>query len=335
MTSPLVSIRRGLILLAVFSVVAIGGHHWLAADGRSWLESAYWYVITITTVGYGERSVESADLQLLSIGVILIGVVLSGYTLGGVIRMMVEGEVEKALGRRRLTRELERIHDHVVICGYGRTGLCLAQDLSRHGHRLVIIERDPQHIDAAEQHGHLFVAGDATDEDILSRAHVDSASWLVSCLSSDADNVFVTLTARNINPDIQIISRGERASSESKLRQAGANQVILTAVVGAQRMARLITRPHAADLMDRLVNREMVDVEFGDIEIPRGSPLIGATVAETSPRRHHRLLVVSITKADGNVVFNPDEEEVFQAGDTLVVMGGHDDIVRFRQGIAV
>ena len=334
MSAPLTRIRRGLLFLAVFFVFAVCFRNFLSEDGTL-LESIYWLVITVSSVGYGERSTISPELQMFSILVIVIGMLAAAYTFGGLIQLMTEGEMERALGVRRMTRDIGQLEGHVIICGYGRTGRILAEDLARQDVPFVVIDVVQDAIVEAQADGYLAMVGDATEEHVLEEASVTKATTLISALNEDADNVFLTLTARNLSPDLRIIARGEQPATERKLLQAGANRVVLPAVIGARRIGTLVTRPHTAELIERLTDVSTLDVDLKELVIPSTSPLVNQTVRNAEARRKHKLLVVAVRRADGEMVFNPDADLTFLAGDTLIVMGLQDDVTRFRNEFGI
>lgn len=323
-------IRRSLTFLGAFFAIAVVWHKWLTEG--TWLESIYFFVITVTTVGYGEESSTSPEEKLLTIVIILVGVIGVGYTVGLIVQSMVEGQINRALGARRMEHEIHQLRDHAIICGYGRIGQTIADELARRNKPYVIIDADQEIANSAAEEGNrLVVVGDATDEDVLQEAEITAASTIVIGLRSDADNVFLTLTARNLNPTLRIIARGEQAATEKKLRQAGADQVVLPAVIGGRRMAALVTRPNAAEMLEHFTNHEKIDVDLEELRIPDGSPLIGNTVRELAARQRHNLLIVGIRRSGGAMVFNPDPGDKFESNDTLVVMGKCDDVDAFQR----
>ena len=327
MKTSLERIRFGIIVLITIVLVAMIGFR---MAGYDWIGSLYMSVITISSVGYGERSQLDPELQLFTVGVIVFGMSAAAYTIGGLVQMMFEGEIERAMGHRRITRGIERLSNHVIICGFGRMGQILADNLHRQGRSFVVIDEDLEQIVEAQSHEYLCLSGDATEEDILLTAGVERASALVTGLPNDAANVFITLTARNVNPHIQIIARAEYRTTEKKLRQAGANKIVMPTIVGAQRMARMITRPSTADLMELVAESSFLDVEMDELTVTRTSQLAGASVSQTEVSRRHGLLVVAVKKADGAMMFNPGADYTFQDGDVVILMGRMEDIRRFR-----
>ncbi len=223
-------IRWGAILLAVILAASVCGYRLL---GRSWLDALYMVVITVATVGFGEHTDLPPAEQVLTIAVILFGISAWVYTVGGFLQWMTEGELEKALGARRMTSEIHHLQQHVIVCGFGRMGQMLAHDLRCAKQRFVIIENDPQRVILAESLEYLVYSGDATEEDVLTAVGIERAKTLVVALPNDAASVFITLTVRNLNRDLQIIARGEQPSTQKKLVQAGADRVVLPATIGA------------------------------------------------------------------------------------------------------
>jgi len=329
MHTPLRRIRRGAIVLVSIFVLAVLGYHFLGDYG--WIHAIWMVVVTISSVGYGEHSELPSQLQVLSVVVIVLGMSAAFYTVGGFIQLMLEGEIQAALGQSRTTREIQRLAGHVIVCGYGRTGEMLSQDLRRKGRALVVIDSDSARVNEAGQHQFLSIKGDAMEEAVLAGAGLKRAKTVVTILPNDAANVFITLTARDFNQNIQIIARAEPPSTEKKLRQAGASRVVMPAVTSATKMSRIITRPSTADLLELLAESDFNDVEMDEITINASSQLVGSTVTESETRQIHGVLVLAVKQPDGNMVFNPGAHYVFSAQDTVIVMGDVKDIERFRQ----
>jgi voltage-gated potassium channel len=329
MKLPLDRVRRGGILLVaiVVAAVAIYRYFWFG----SWTEAAWFVIISLSSVGYGEDSAFPPALQWFTILFLVVGISALAYTFGGFLQFLLAGELESALGRQRMAREINQLHRHTIICGFGRIGQILAADLQRHGQPFVLIEQDAERFAEAQSLGYLCVHGDATEDEMLLAAGVLRARALITGLPTDAANVFITLTARNLNRDLQIIARAEHPTTERKLRQAGADRVVMPATIGAQQMSRMITRPTTADLMELVAEQGNLNVELDELEIPPESPLVGKTVRETEAHRQFRLLLLSIKQSSGAMIFNPDAEHKLQAGDIVILMGRQNDIDRFRQ----
>ncbi|QDU57910.1 potassium channel family protein [Aeoliella mucimassa] len=327
--TALIRIRQAVLALAIVFVVAVVGHHWLT--GKPWLESIYYFVITVSGVGYTEESGVEPKLQLFSIFVILIGMFVLGYTITLLLQVMIEGQINRMLGIRRMNQEIEKLKGHTIICGLGRMGQTLADEFDRRGVRYVVVEHDNDAAIAARAENMLVVTGDALDEETLMAAGIERAATFVASLHSDADNVFLTLTARNLNPELRIIARGELSTTEKKLRQAGANEVVLPALIGARRMAAMVTRPHTAELMDLMAGNKSMDADLEEVLITDESPILGQTIREIALRSTHQVLVIAIRRIDGEMLFAPDANTQFETGDTMIVMGRHTDIVNFKK----
>lgn len=325
MTPSIRRVRRGAVILLVVLAVSVCGYRLF---GRSWIDSIYMVVITVATIGYGEASTLPPGEQLFTIGVVLFGLAASGYTIGAFFQLATAGEIEKALGLRRMTSEISRLTKHVIVCGFGRMGQILCAELQHRRVPFVVIDRDPEVLAEVTQLKYLALHGDATEEETLLSAGIARAVTLVTVLPDDAHNVFITLTSRNLNDRLQIIARGELPSTQKKLLQAGATRVVLPAAIGALRIASMITKPSTVELMELFAGRAL-DVEVDELRIEATCPLNGRTVREAETRRVHGLLVVAVKRADGSMTFNPDADFTFAIGDTIIVMGKPQDITRF------
>ena len=262
-------------------------------------------VITISTVGFSEQSRSPATIQILTMLVILLGVTSSAYTVSGFIQLLLEGEVERAFGRRKMTIEIDRLKDHVIICGFGRMGHDLVEQLQHRGIPFVVVDVASERIHQAEESSILAIHGDATSEEVLQSANLAAARALVSALPSDAENVFITLTARNLRSDIQIIAKSEQESSCRKLRQAGADKIVMPHRVGAQQMERMISRPSTADLIGLFAEASQYEMELDELKVSKNNKLVGMTLGESKIKEKFNLLVVGIKNPDGDMRFNP------------------------------
>jgi voltage-gated potassium channel len=321
--------RRGALVLGLLLVFAILSHHWLTGTGL--LDSLYWTIITVAGVGYSENVDPSLGIarQWLTILVILFGMMAVAYTLGMMIQAIVEGQFDRALGERRMTKEIQRLKNHVIICGFGRIGQNLALRLTRHRVPFVVIDSSAESLHDAKQFNYIHIEGDATDEDTLRAAGIDRARMVVNALASDADNVFLTLTVHDMNPDATIVSRGEHPRTESKLIQAGATQVVLPAVIGAERMADIIIRPEASDLLRCVGHESGLNAELEEFKFTAQSPYVGRTVREAEDESS--VMVVALKREDGQQIFNPKDDVVLASGDIAIVMGPEAEIERFYE----
>lgn len=327
MTHSWKMLRLGLIFLVLLFSLSVTGFWYFGNYG--WLDAIWMAVVTLSSVGFGEHSDLPPSGKIWTILVIIFGMSAVTYVLGSFVRIVTEVEITRVLGRRRMTKEIQNLTNHTIVCGFGRIGQELCEQLHRRHVPFLVIESNHEHYDSASAHGYLGIPGDATEDEVLSDAGVDRAKTLITTLPNDAENVFITLTARNFNPLLQIIARADQPSSASKLRQAGANKVVLPTVIGAQKMARMVTRPVSADLMDLVIEQTFLDVEVDEFVVTNESRLVGVSVRETEANRKHRLLVVGVKKTDGEIVFNPSADYKFCDDDTVVVIGNIDDMERF------
>lgn len=329
MHSPFTKIRRGAVALAAIVVLAVVGYHQFA--GYDWVEAIWMVVITISTVGYSEHSGQNNATQLLSIAVILLGSTAAAYTFTGMIQIMLQGELDRAFGRRRMEKELSKLENHTIICGFGKSGPVLAKDLAEQRRSFVIIELDAGHYQQAVDLGYVAINDDATDEDALIKAGITRASSIVVALPTDAENVFITLSARNLCPTVRIVSQAEQESSSRKLRQAGANEVVMGHQMVAEYMSRLVTRPTAAQFYSSLTQSEFKDLMLDELFIPVGSAIVNQSIAQLRIRDQHNLLVVAVKSEAGAMDFNPAGERQFSDSETILLMGKQEDVVAFQK----
>ncbi|MEQ8436053.1 MAG: potassium channel protein [Ilumatobacter fluminis] len=329
---PRTPIARVLTGLAAFAVVIVIGIIGYVAAGSSPGDAFYMVIITIFGVGYGEVvPVDSDGLRALTITVIVAGYGAVLYTVGGFLQMLVDGELNQHFGARRMHRDIDRLSGHTIICGYGRMGASLAHDLALAGAAFVAIDSRPVTFDSRSDR-RLSIVGDATEESVLEEAGIHRAAVLATVLSDDATNVFVTLTARAMNPDLTIIARGEQPATADKLRRCGADQVVLPTTIGAAKMSQLITRPTADQILARLEGAGDDNVDFAhlglglaEVAIVENSPLIGRILDDVDVRGTHEHLVVGLRRADGTTELHPPPTTTVAAGDTLVVVGYEND----------
>lgn len=337
------SFRRifiGAVFFALTSVMAVFGY---ISFGWEPLDAIYMVVITIFGVGYGEvRPLESTAQKIFTILVIIAGTSSAVYIVGGFVQMVAEGEINRALDTHRKTRGLESLDQHTIVCGYGRIGQILARKLHEAKQPFAIVEIEPDRVERAEEAGYLVRLGNATDEEILYSVGIDRAKSLATVLSDDAINVFVTLTARGLNPNLFILARGEMPTTENKLKLAGADRVVLPAAISAMQMANLITHPTAFELLEQDTGRStlnellsQLDLQVHEFTIAANSPLIGKTIRDLEVRGQGIFLVVALRQRDGTVSTHPQPTVELCPGDTVLVMGHQDDLPQFtrRQGL--
>ena len=329
MRTPVERLRLGGIILAAIVITAVLGYRFLG--GYDWTEAIWMVAVTITSVGYGERSTQPWYMQLFTVAVVLLGITAAGYTFGGFLQLLLAGELEDVMGHRLMKQQIDRLSGHTIICGFGRIGHTLADDMARHHQQFVIIEQNDESLTAARDAGYLCLHGDATEDEMLLAAGCHRAKALITGLPNDAANVFITLTARNLNRDLLIVARAGHGSSERKLRQAGADKVVLPSSIGAQLMSRMIMRPTTADLMELVAEQGNLNVQLDEMRVGQSCQLLGKSIRETNAHSEFRLLVLAIKQASGKMIFNPEADYKLELGDIIILMGKKSDIERFCQ----
>jgi voltage-gated potassium channel len=304
-------------LLALLLIGSLG-FVWL--EGWNFFDALYMTVTTLTTVGYGEIHPLDRIGRLYNMVLILSGMGVMFYIVGSLARVVIEGELQAVLGRRKLIKHIRRLKNHYILCGFGRIGEIIARHLKDRGLSLVVVEHKPAMAPRLEELGHYFIVGDATREETLLEAGIERAKGLISVVSSDADNVYVVLTARSLNPNLFIVARGEDVGSEKKLLRAGANKVESPYRMGGQKMAQTIMRPTVVTFME-LAMKEGVDWTMEEIAVGPASALLGVPLADSGIRQNLNLILVAIKRADGEMLFNPSHETQILAGDTLIALG--------------
>lgn len=339
MTDSLKRIRVGAAGFALIFGVAVMGYCWA---GWELLDAIYMVVITVFGVGFGEVRPLNPHLRVFTIFVIVAGYTAVAYMVGGFLQLITEGEIDRALGARRMKKEIAILNQHVIICGYGRIGQILARKMVESRQPFVIIDNSLNRVETVAALGHLVCHGNATDEEVLAAAGIERAKVLATVLPDDAANVFITLTARGLNPDLIILARGEFPSTEKKLKQAGADHVVLPAAIGALRMAHMITHPAAIEFRDRNDDRSNLDellaqihVQLDEFVIPPNSSLIGTSLGDLLVRGKRNFIIVAIRRADGQTITNPSDTTALTTGDTLILMGHEGDIPQIAQHYAL
>lgn len=329
-------ILTGTIIFVLTLIMAVIGY---TLFGWTLLDSIYMVVITIFGVGYGEvNPLETAPEKIFTMMVIIAGTTSAVYIVGGFVQMVAEGEIHKALDTHRLDKNIRGLENHAIICGFGRMGQIMAQQLVKDRQKFVILDRESDRVAKAEQLGYLATIGNATDENLLISVGIQKARVLATVLPDDAANVFITLTARGLNQSLIILSRGELPSTEKKLKLAGADRVVLPAIIGGMRMANLITRPTSTDFLKSKSDRHYLDellsqinIQIDELVIKKSSALANKSVGHIEVRGKGTFIIVAIRREDKTVIKNPDRSVMLRPGDTVIVMGHHGDIPQFAQ----
>jgi voltage-gated potassium channel len=284
-------------------------------------DSLYMTAITVTTVGFGEVHPLTPGGRGLTILIMFTGVGTIFYLLTTLTQMVVEGKLRQIMGRRSLERHINALEGHYVICGYGRIGALVDEMLAEQGVDTVMVESSQEVTRRLEDKGRYYVLGSATEDETLLAAGLDRAAGLVATVSSDADNVYITLSAKQIRPDLYVIARAVEMGSERKLRRAGADKVISPYFIGARRMAQAVIRPSVADFVDLTFHGGDMALQMEELLVGEGTELAGLPLKDTGIRRDLNLIILAIKKADQTMLFNPDADTAVEVGDTLIALG--------------
>lgn len=328
-TRPVRPVRRGLLSLAIVVIYGIIGY---VVAGWSFADALYMVVITISSVGFGEvRPVDTTHLRIHTMLVIALGVVAVGYIVAGILRFVAEDALSKLVGHQRVKRTIDGLSGHTIVAGLGRMGTLVCEELAAAGEPFVLIESSADRLGVAGQRGWLHVVGDATEEEVLASAGLARAKSLVTAIPNDAVNVFITLTARQMNAHIQIIARAERASTQKKLKQAGASHVVQPAAIGAHRIVSILTNPSAVEFIELVTHRSSLAIEMDEVVVADPGPFAGQTLRDADIGRRTGVIVVAVKRADGRVEFPPKGDEPFAAGDSIVLLGRRANLTHFRE----
>ncbi len=303
------------------ALLAIGSLGYMLIEGWGFLDSIYMTVITLATVGYGETHTLSTTGRVFTLILILLGVGYFLYVVGAIIQFLVEGRIRLVLGRRKLDRQIYRLKDHYIVCGYGRMGRALTRFLIQKYLNVVVIEQNEARVPIMNDDGVLYLLGPANDEDMLTRAGIARARGIMTVVGTDADNVFMVLLAREMNPDIFIVARAILNSSKRTLLAAGADKIVSPYDLGARRMAHAVLRPTVIEFLEMAFADESAEIEVEELRVTAKSPLIDTCLIDTNIRRDFDVIIITIKKADGQMVFNPGADSCLEAGDILVVVG--------------
>lgn len=327
------ALRKVYLGLALLLLIIFGATMGYQAAGWSFLDSLYMVIITVFGVGFGEVHPLDDHLKVFTMLVILTGSSAVVYIIGSFVRIITEGEIQRTLGKMKKTRTIEELKDHAIICGYGRIGQILCHELAEADFPFIVVDVDPERITSAEGLGYLCVRGSATEEECLNAAGVERAKVLATVLPQDTLNVFITLTARNLNRSIRIMARGEQPATEKKLKQAGADEVVLPASIGALRIANSITRPSIMQFLsdaNGLVGHDLkyLGLEVDELTIQHNAAFEGMKVGDIQQRMKGAFLVVALKQAGGRVLRDHFNDHHLAPGDAMIVLGRSADLIK-------
>jgi voltage-gated potassium channel len=312
------------ILVAIGATLTIGTVGFSLIGGYSVFDAFYLTLTTMTTVGYGDRFSHAA--RIFNAFLIMFGVTTIFIAIGAMTQTIIEFELGDAINRRRNKRMIDKLKDHYIICGYGRVGRGAAAELRHAGAPFVVVDCEPARVERAMSDGMLALAADATRDDTLHQVGIERARGLVAALATDADNLFVLLSAKGLNPKLYVAARAAEEGAEEKMRRAGADAVFAPYSITGHRLAQSLLRPHVVQFLDFTTKDIAMDIAIEQVRVSAGSEVAAKTIREMQLRRNMGVIVMAIRRRDGNMLFNPPADTAVEAGDYLIVMGKQQDL---------
>ena len=309
-------------------LLIFGAVGYIVIEGWSFLDALYMTVITLATVGYGEVHEISPEGRLFTVVLIFLGVGFFLYMVGNVIQFLVEGRIRHVLGRRILDKQISKLKNHFIVCGYGRMGRALCGFLIQKYLDVVVIEQNPDRTPVMDKDGILYIMGGATDEAVLIKSGIKRARGIISVMGSDAYNVFLVLIAKRLNPKIFMVTRANQNETEETLYSAGADKVISPYALGARRMAHAILRPSVIHFLELAFADDSTDINVEEMFVGASTKLIDVSLQESGLRQDFDLIIISIRKGDGAMCINPKASHRFEAGDTVVAVGSSKGLIQ-------
>ncbi len=317
-------------LLMLVGIIALGTCGYSFIEHMPLFEAFYMTIITITTVGFAEVIPLSQSGRTITVIIIILGITAGTYTIGVLVRALVEGELVKIFGRIKVQKQVSELKNHFIICGFGRIGRIVCSELNDDKISFVIIEQDPTVIEHIEALKYLYLDMDATTEEALMQAGIMKAKGIVTAVNSDANNVFITMTAMSLRPDVFVLARASEEQNEAKLFRAGATRVVSPYLIGGRRIAQMLKKPTVVDFIDCAMMGSHLDLMMEEAAIGDKSSLIGKNLIDSNLRRDYGVIIVAIKKLSGDMVFNPMPSESLDAGDVIVVIGKKEDLKRMN-----
>jgi voltage-gated potassium channel len=308
-----------LTIALIFLIISFGTVGYMVIEGWNFLESFYMTIITLTTVGYGEVHKLSDAGRFFTIALIVGGVGTVFYALSTGAKIMLEGELQALFGRQRLEKRIREMKDHYIVCGYGRMGRIICRELREEKVPFIVVEKKRDILE--EKKDFLIFEGDATNDEVLKEVGIDKAKGLISVLPTDAENLYVVLSARGLNPRLQIVARAGEEGSEQKLLRAGADRVVSPYHIGGLRIAQTILKPAVVDFIEFATKSGNIDLQMEEIYLTEDSKLVGRTLDECGFGRELGIIIVAIKQGSGDMRFNPTFRSTVKAGDTLIALG--------------
>jgi voltage-gated potassium channel len=324
--------RRIFFLVLVPTVLVSAGTlgYYTIEKDFTLFESLYMTVITLTTVGFDPPHQLTTGGRVFTMFLLLGGVFALFYAATELIRIVISGEIQQLLGRGLMAR-LADLNNHLIVCGYGRMGRFVCREFSRQGLSFVVIDREADLLQDFNLQGGLALVGDGTSDEVLRRAGVDRARALVVVLPSDADNLYITMSARLLNGKLFIVARAESEEAEQKLLRAGADRVVAPYAIGGNKVAQAVLRPTVLDFIELATRTEHLELQLEQTEVATGSQLAGISLSQSRLRAELGLIIVAIKKRHGAMIYTPSPDTVLEAGDTLIALGKRSQLDTLEQ----
>lgn len=317
-------------LLMLIGIIAFGTCGYYLVEHMPLFEAFYMTIITMSTVGFAEVIPLSQSGRIITVIIIILGISAGAYTIGMLVRALVEGELVKIFGRIKVQKQVSGLKQHFIICGFGRIGRIICDELAADNVNFVVIEQDPLVIEQIEARKYLYLNMDATTEEALLQGGIMQAKGVVTAVNSDAKNVFITMTAKSLRPDVFILARATEEQNENKLFRAGANRVVSPYLIGGRRIAQMLKKPTVVDFVDIAMMGTHLGLMMEEATIGEKSSLIGKSLIDSNLRRDYGVIIVAIKKVSGEMVFNPMPSETLEGGDVIVVLGKREDLKRMN-----
>jgi voltage-gated potassium channel len=312
------------ILAAIGATLTIGTVGFSLIGRYSVFDAFYLTLTTMTTVGYGDSFSHAG--RVFNAFLIIFGVSTIFVAIGAMTQTIIEFELGDAMGKRRNKRMIDKLKDHYIICGFGRVGRGAAAELQHAGAPFVVVDIEPERVERAMLSGMLAVAADATHDDSLRQVGIERARGLVAALATDANNLFVLLSAKGLNPKLYVATRAAEEGAEEKMRRAGADAVFAPYSITGHRLAQSLLRPHVVQFLDFTTKDVAMDISIEQVRVSAGSEVVSKTIREMQLRRNMGVIVMAIRRHDGSMLFNPPADTSVEAGDYLIVMGKQEDL---------
>ncbi len=306
------------ILFLLLCVLSYGTAGYMIIEDLNFLDALYMTVITLATVGYKEVKDLSINGKIFTIIVIFSGFGVFTYALTTGAKIIIEGEIREVFKKRSMRKKLEQLKNHYIICGYGRMGRIIAKELRANDIPFVVIEKKGENLPEDDI---IYIAGDATKDEVLREAGIERAKGLITVLSQDAENLYVVLSAKGLNPELFIVARAAEEGAEVKLKRAGADRVVSPYHIGGLRIAHTVLRPTVVDFLEFATRSEHLEIQIEEIPVGETSVFVGKTIGESGIGRDIGAIIIGIKRSDGRMEFNPTSQTTIKSGDTLIVLG--------------